>query len=110
MSEVISRFQRTYPTAKTTDSSLCDLSQKCFELLNGISIGLRSGEYCGRCCNVAPAARKAPRTCDFALYRERNLAERFFNKVKHFRAKATRYEKVPAAPTTPRVLAQIPLG
>ena len=37
--------------------------------------------------------RKTPRDCDFALYRERNLAERFFNIIKHFRAIATRYEK-----------------
>ena len=27
------------------------------------------------------------------LYRKRNLVERFFNKLKHFRAVATRYEK-----------------
>ena len=29
------------------------------------------------------------------LYRYRNLVERFFNKLKHFRAIATRYEKLP---------------
>jgi len=40
------------------------------------------------------ANRKTPRTCDFALYRERNLIERFFNKLKHFRAIATRYDKL----------------
>ena len=40
------------------------------------------------------ANRKAPRTCDFALYCERNLVERFFNKLKHFRAIATRYDKL----------------
>ena len=33
------------------------------------------------------------RDCDFALYRERNLVERFFNTIKHFRGIATRYEK-----------------
>jgi transposase len=27
------------------------------------------------------------------LYRKRNLVERFFNKIKHFRAVATRYDK-----------------
>ena len=37
--------------------------------------------------------RKVKRECDFALYRERNLVERFFNGIKHFRAIATRYEK-----------------
>ena len=37
--------------------------------------------------------RKSQRDCDFALYRERNLVERFFNIIKHFRAIATRYEK-----------------
>jgi transposase len=40
------------------------------------------------------ANRKTSRECDFALYyRERNLVERFFNIIKHFRAIATRYEK-----------------
>src|SRR6516164_9070128 len=30
--------------------------RKALNLLNGISIGLRSGEYCGRYCTVAPTA------------------------------------------------------
>ena len=38
--------------------------------------------------------RKTPRPCDFALYCERNLIERFFNMLKHFRAIATRYDKL----------------
>jgi transposase len=37
--------------------------------------------------------RKVKRDCDFALYCERNLVERFFCTIKHFRAIATRYEK-----------------
>jgi transposase len=37
--------------------------------------------------------RKIKRDCDFALYAERNLIERFFNFIKQFRAIATRYEK-----------------
>lgn len=40
------------------------------------------------------ANRKAARHCDFALYAERNLIERFFNKLKQFRGIATRYEKL----------------
>ena len=40
-----------------------------------------------------PTAR-LKRDCDFALYCERNLIERFFNKLKHFRAIATRYDKL----------------
>jgi transposase len=40
------------------------------------------------------ANRIEPRDTDFALYRERNLVERFFNKLKHFRAIATRYDKL----------------
>ena len=39
------------------------------------------------------ANRKVQRDCDFALYCERNLVERFFNIIKHFRGIATRYEK-----------------
>ena len=40
------------------------------------------------------ANRRTPRHCDFALYCERNLVERFFNKFKHFRAIAIRYDKL----------------
>ena len=40
------------------------------------------------------ANRKTKRECDFALYCERNLVERFFNRLKHFRAVATRYDKL----------------
>jgi transposase len=40
------------------------------------------------------ANRLVQRHCDFALYRERNLVERFFNMIKHFRAIATRYDKL----------------
>ena len=37
--------------------------------------------------------RKVKRDCDFARYCERNLIERVFCPIKHFRAIATRYEK-----------------
>jgi transposase len=37
--------------------------------------------------------RRDPPPFSAFLYRFRNLAERFFNKLKHFRAVATRYEK-----------------
>jgi transposase len=37
--------------------------------------------------------RKVQRSVDPVLYRQRNLIERFFNKLKHFRKVATRYEK-----------------
>lgn len=37
--------------------------------------------------------RKAPRAYDKALYKERNLIERFFNKVKQFCRVVTRYDK-----------------
>lgn len=40
------------------------------------------------------ANRKKKRDCDFALYRERNLIERFFNKLKHYRGIATRFDKL----------------
>jgi transposase len=43
---------------------------------------------------IAPKSnRSIKRDCDFALYCERNLVERFFNIIKQFRAIATRYEK-----------------
>ena len=40
------------------------------------------------------ANRKSPRDTDFALYCERNLVERFFNKIKHYRGIATRFDKL----------------
>ena len=38
--------------------------------------------------------RKSQRCVDPAIYRQRNLVERFFNKLKHFRRIATRYDKL----------------
>lgn len=45
---------------------------------------------------VIPARsnRKTPRDHDKVLYKERNLVERFFNKLKQFRRVATRYDKL----------------
>jgi transposase len=37
--------------------------------------------------------RKVQRSVDPGLYRERNLIERFLDKLKHFRRIATRYDK-----------------
>lgn len=41
--------------------------------------------------------RKTPRDYDQALYKERNLIERMFNKLKHFRRVSTRYDKLDIA-------------
>jgi transposase len=43
-----------------------------------------------------PATSRRKIKPDFSeqLYRERNLVERFFNKLKHFRRIATRYDKL----------------
>jgi transposase len=48
----------------------------------------------GAWANIKPLTRRVdkPVFSPF-LYRYRNLVERFFNKLKHFRAVATRYEK-----------------
>lgn len=40
--------------------------------------------------------RKTPRDYDEHLYRERNLVERVFQKLKHYRRIATRYERLAA--------------
>ena len=37
---------------------------------------------------------KFERRCDWWLYKERHLVECFFNKIKHFRRVATRYDKL----------------
>jgi len=45
--------------------------------------------------NIPPKAnRKDPICFSKFLYRERNRVERFFNKIKHFRRIATRYDKL----------------
>jgi transposase len=47
---------------------------------------------------VIPPRTTSPQVdCDYALYCERNLIERFFLKIKHFRRIATRYEQTPRA-------------
>jgi transposase len=47
---------------------------------------------------VSPPRRSSPQVaCDFALYCERILVERFFQNIKHFRRIATRYEQTPKA-------------
>jgi transposase len=38
--------------------------------------------------------RKEPRCYDEELYKERNLIERYFQKLKHYRRVATRYERL----------------
>lgn len=38
--------------------------------------------------------RKIQRSVDRKIYRERNLVERYFNKLKHFRRVATRFDKL----------------
>ncbi len=38
--------------------------------------------------------RKTPRQYDKHIYKERNLVERFFQKIKNFRRIATRYERL----------------
>jgi transposase len=50
----------------------------------------------GAWANVRPNSRRVnvPAFSPF-LYRYRNLVERFFNKLKHYRAVATRYDKNP---------------
>jgi transposase len=46
-----------------------------------------------RRCIPATRSRRMPRRYSKFLYRQRNLVERFFNKLKHARRIATRYEK-----------------
>lgn len=48
----------------------------------------------GAWANIKPMPnRRNPPAFSPFLYRYRNLVERFFNKIKHYRAIATRYEK-----------------
>lgn len=53
---------------------------------------------CGAKTVIPPkSSRNNPRKYDKALYKERNMVERFFNKLKHFRRAATRYDKTASA-------------
>ncbi len=50
----------------------------------------------GAWANIKPLPnRKNVPAISSYLYRYRNLVERFFNKIKHYRAMATRYDKTP---------------
>ena len=51
----------------------------------------------GKAVIPSRSMRKAPREYDEELYKERNLIERMFNKLKHFRRVATRYDKLDLA-------------
>ncbi|MDB5363058.1 MAG: Transposase family protein [Rhodospirillales bacterium] len=46
---------------------------------------------------IPPRKTSSQVSCDYALYCERNLVERFFLKIKHFRRIATRYDQTPRA-------------
>ena len=47
--------------------------------------------------NIPAKSNRKWKTCfSKRLYRERNLIERFFSKLKHFRRVATRYDKLAA--------------
>ncbi len=51
----------------------------------------------GAWANIPPRSnRKDPICFSPYLYKARNLVERFFNKIKHFRRIATRYDKLAA--------------
>jgi transposase len=53
---------------------------------------------CGAQAVIPPKSnRNTLRVYDKALYKERNLIERLFNKLKHFRRVATRYDKTASA-------------
>ena len=50
----------------------------------------------GAWANIKPMPHRLnPPAFSPLLYRHRNLVERFFNKLKHFRAVVTRYDKLP---------------
>jgi transposase len=60
-------------------------------VLNGIFWRLRTGAPWAN-IKPMPNRKNVPAFSRF-LYRYRNLVERFFNKIKHYRAVATRYDK-----------------
>jgi transposase len=56
---------------------------------------VEAGEKVGAKVVIPPRKnRKVQREYDKELYKERNIIERMFNKMKHFRRVATRYDKL----------------
>jgi transposase len=74
-------------TDKTVDAVIAD---KAYDSDEFVEIVERQGAQV-----VIPSRknRKQPRSIDLDLYKERNLIERFVNRIKHYRRVATRYEK-----------------
>jgi len=59
---------------------------------------IEAAEKIGAQAVIPPRSiRKTPREYDTELYKERNLIERMFNKLKNFRRVATRYDKLDIA-------------
>lgn len=52
------------------------------------------GSACDRRPNIPPKSNQVKPCFSERLYRERNLIERFFSELKHFRPVATRYDKL----------------
>jgi hypothetical protein len=88
------------PTVKSSNNELSASWPGLFTLVAGIHVFLQQSKtwmagtsHTQRGITaVIPAKsnREIQRACDFALYCERNLVERFFNQLRHFRAVATR--------------------
>jgi transposase len=56
----------------------------------------RQIEAAGAAPNIPPMVHRRRKPCfSPVLYRARNRVERFFNRIKHFRGIATRYDKCP---------------
>jgi transposase len=59
---------------------------------------IKAAENIGAVAVIPPKSnRKTPRSFYASLYKERNHIERLFNKLKHFRRVATRYDKTASA-------------
>ena len=56
----------------------------------------KGGKFARRNTNIPPKSnRKGSLVFSRWVYRQRNLVERFFNRIKQFRGIATRYDKRP---------------
>src|SRR6202041_2641350 len=64
------------------------------ELVEGFDAGAKIAETGAQIVIPPKRNRKLQRAYDSDLYKERNIIERFFNKLKQFRRVATRYDKL----------------
>ncbi|GAA4387246.1 hypothetical protein GCM10023147_11390 [Tsukamurella soli] len=85
---------RTRPDALLGDKAYCSRAHHRMLRARGIKVVIpeRDDQKAHRAAKGSAGGR--PRSLDEELYKLRNVVERFFNRIKQWRAVATRYDKL----------------